>query len=118
MIHFTSTLRASALNGKVKEVDLDPNIIGVEARAQLHRIVVEGFNTALKMVGNNKAYEVNAACSIFVEGNYVHAFASCKNHTNTTILNKFLDDFIDHIATILQSLNLTTLTEFNVFYVY
>jgi hypothetical protein len=62
MIHFTSTLRASALNGKVKEVDLDPNVIGVEARLQLQRIVVEGFNTALKMVGNNKAYQVNAGC--------------------------------------------------------
>jgi hypothetical protein len=116
MIHFTSTLRASALNGKVKEVDLDPNVIGVEARVQLHRIVVEGFNSALKMVGNNKAYYVNAGCSIFVEGRYVHAYASCKNHTNTTILNKFFDDFIDHIATILQSLNLTTLTEFKMYF--
>ena len=75
-------------------------------------IVVEGFNVALRKVGKHKSYKVEAGCTISIEDRQVHAYKTCKNHTDNAMLKDFFDKFIDRIETILQSLDLRTLTEF------
>jgi hypothetical protein len=112
MIHFHSRITAIALDSKVKTVEITPNVLGAEAGSQVKRIVVEGFNTALKAVGKDKAYHIYAGCTIIIESGMFNAFASCKNHTDNAIFKKFLDKFVARIEEIMQSLDITTISKF------
>ena len=116
LLHFHSEIRATALNSKVKEVELRPNVMGEDTKSQIRRIIVTGFNEALKKVGKDKAYKVEAGVTIITDERTLHAYGVCNNHTDSVEFNRWLRSLVHRVELIMQSLDIELLVDFVLYF--